>query len=357
MRALRFHTANDLRLDDVAEPEAPVDQQVLVAPVLCGICGTDLHEFLHGPLRTPVGRDRLTGATNPQILGHEFSASVLEVGPDVSTVAVGDRVSVMPLLSCGRCVACRRGESHQCVIRACIGLRHPWGGMSERVLLDEGQLTRLPDAATFVQGALVEPTAVAMSAATAGGLAPGDTVLVCGAGPIGSATAISALAMGAGHVVVSEPNAARTAVLAELGCEIVDPRETPVADHLRQIGGGADVALECSGVAPALDDAIAAVRPGGCVVVAGLQNDARVPIDAQSIMLRGVRLVGSVGFRPTMWPRILSLMAADRLPVDRIVGARVGLDVAVDEGFRVLADPTTATVKVLLECSPELRDG
>jgi (R,R)-butanediol dehydrogenase / meso-butanediol dehydrogenase / diacetyl reductase len=357
MRALRFHMANDLRFDDVLEPPAPVDRQVLVAPVLCGICGTDLHEFLHGPQRTPLAQDPLTGATNPQILGHEFSASVLEVGPEVETIAVGDRVSVMPLLSCGRCVACRRGESHHCEIRACVGLRHPWGGMSERALLEEDQLTRLPDGVTFAQGALVEPTAVSMSAAAAAGLAPGDTVLVCGAGPIGSAAAIATLSMGAGHVVVSEPNAARAAVLAELGCELIDPRQTPVGEYVRGLGGGADVALECSGIASALEDAIAAVRPGGCVVIAGLQNDARVPVDARSIMLRGVRLIGSVGFRATMWPRILSLMAAGRLPVDRMVGARLGLDAAIDQGFRRLADPTTATVKVLLECSPELGDG
>ena len=103
MRALRFHAARDLRIDDVAEPGAPGPTQVTVAPRWCGICGTDLHEYTSGPIVTPSSPHPLTGATVPQILGHELSAEVVAVGSEVNRVEIGDRVSVMPLIYCGRC--------------------------------------------------------------------------------------------------------------------------------------------------------------------------------------------------------------------------------------------------------------
>src|SRR4029078_11692724 len=109
MRALRFHAARDLRIEDVAEPGPPGPTQVTVAPRCCGICGTDLHEYTSGPIVTPSSPHPLTGATLREILGHELSAEVVAVGSAVNRVEVGDRVSVMPLIYCGRCDYCRRG--------------------------------------------------------------------------------------------------------------------------------------------------------------------------------------------------------------------------------------------------------
>src|SRR5437667_12065340 len=109
MRALRFHAARDLRVEDVPEPPAAAAGEVVVRVAACGICGTDLHEYVAGPIVTPVEPHPLTGATNPQILGHEFSGTVVAVGPAVSRVAVGDRVAIMPLAYCGRCAYCSRG--------------------------------------------------------------------------------------------------------------------------------------------------------------------------------------------------------------------------------------------------------
>src|SRR5581483_7920559 len=168
MKALRFHAALDVRIDDVPDPPRPVGTEVLVAPALCGICGTDVHEYQHGPLRTPGATPHpLTGAVNPQILGHELSGTVVAVGEQVDGFEPGDRVSVMPLVSCGGCVSCRRGDRQLCELRASIGLRHAWGGMAEYALTDASQLTALPEGVSFEQGALVEPTAVAMAAVAA----------------------------------------------------------------------------------------------------------------------------------------------------------------------------------------------
>src|SRR4029079_6889195 len=109
VRAARFHGKSDIRIDDVDVPQIKEKDEVLVEVLWCGICGTDLHEYMVGPIVTPVTPHPLTGVTIPQTLGHEFSARVVEIGSEVTDVAVGDRVAIMPAIVCGKCYFCRRG--------------------------------------------------------------------------------------------------------------------------------------------------------------------------------------------------------------------------------------------------------
>jgi (R,R)-butanediol dehydrogenase/meso-butanediol dehydrogenase/diacetyl reductase len=190
VRALRFHAARDLRIEDVEEPGGPRAGEVVVRVATCGICGTDLHEYVAGPIVTPVEPHPLTGARNPQILGHEFAGEVVAVGSEVTSVREGDRVAIMPLAYCGRCAYCRRGLQHLCATMGCVGLSHAWGGMAELATVAEYQVVRLPDGVSFAQGALIEPTAVAAYGVERGGVAPGDKVLITGAGPIGALAAL-----------------------------------------------------------------------------------------------------------------------------------------------------------------------
>src|SRR5690348_16269705 len=250
MRALRFHAARDLRIEEVAEPPSPGTDEVIVRVATCGICGTDLHEFVAGPIVTPVEPHPLTGAQNPQILGHEFAGEVVAVGDGVTRVAAGDRVAIMPLAYCGQCPYCRRGLQHLCATMACVGLSHAWGGMAELATVAEYQVIRLPPEVSYRQGALIEPTAVAAYGVERAGVAPGDSVMITGAGPIGALAALCAHAAGAARVYVSEPNAARRARAEALGvATVVDPTSIDVPGFLHDEteGLGVDVAIECSG--------------------------------------------------------------------------------------------------------------
>jgi (R,R)-butanediol dehydrogenase / meso-butanediol dehydrogenase / diacetyl reductase len=250
MRAVVFHQQHDIRVEDVPEPHGGMGTQVLLEPLWCGICGTDLHEYTSGPIVTATRPHPLTGVTIPQTLGHEFSARVLEVGPDVRSVAVGDRVSIMPLIYCGYCDMCRRGANHLCRIMACTGLSAPTGGLAERAVVEEYQVARLPDEVTDVQGAIVEPAAVALYGVERSRMRPGDRVLVMGAGPIGALAALAAGAAGAGEIFIAEPNPRRAEFAARLDIgEVL----TAVGDELigqiqdRTDGAGVDVAIECAG--------------------------------------------------------------------------------------------------------------
>lgn len=348
VRALRFHGARDLRDEEVPGPASPTGREVLIAPVICGICGTDVHEYADGPVLTTVEPHPLTGGHVPQILGHELSAIVVEVGPDVESVVAGDRVSVMPLLGCGTCAACRSGREHLCKVRAAVGLRHPWGGMGELALVDADQAVRMPEALTWEQGAMIEPTAVSWSAVRMGQVGAEDRVLVTGAGPIGALAAVAAGAAGA-LVLVSEPNQGRRARVAALGFDVIDPRAVDVVEACREWSpGGVDVAIECSGQVAAIQASLAALAPGGRVVQTGVPARP-AEIDLARLMLSGLSIVGSVGYPIRCWPELMGEVASGALPIDQVMTGRVAMEDAVADGFERLLDPSGDDIKILVD--------
>ena len=183
MRAARFHGRADIRIEDVDVPSLAMSDEVLVEVLFCGICGTDLHEYSVGPIVTPVTPHPLTGVTIPQTLGHEFSARVVEIGSEVTDVAVGDRVAIMPAIVCGKCYFCRRGLGHLCVKFACTGLSAETGGLAQYAVLKDYQVSALPDSMSDAEGAVVEPACVAAYGIDRAGVRGGDVVLVTGARP------------------------------------------------------------------------------------------------------------------------------------------------------------------------------
>lgn len=350
MRALRFHAARDLRIEELAEPSAPRPDEVVIRVATCGICGTDLHEFTSGPIVTPVEPHPLTGAQNPQILGHEFAGDVVAVGADVTRVDVGDRVAVMPLVYCGQCAYCRRGFQHLCSTMGCVGLSHAWGGMAELATVAEHQVVRLPDGVSHRQGALLEPTAVAAYGVERAGVSFGDRVLVTGAGPIGALAALCARTAGASGVYVSEPNPARRARAEALGvATVLDPTSVDVPEQLRDEsdGLGVDVAIECSGHPNGFTTAVQSLRRRGTLAQTGLFV-GEASLDPMLWSLNDLTIVGTWCYWVYDFDRIAAQIAAGDLPVERVVTSSVTLDEA-PEAFSRLASGTADEIKVLVD--------
>ena len=349
MKALRFHAAGDLRVEEVPEPPAPGPTGIVVAPRWCGICGTDLHEYVAGPIVTPAEPHPLTGARLPQILGHEFSGEVVAVGEEVTRVREGDRVAVMPLIFCGRCEYCRRGLQHLCTTMACTGLSHTWGGLAELATVEEYQVFAIPDEVTDEQGALIEPCAVAAYGVGRANVRPGDTVLIAGAGPIGALAAFCAASAGAGTIYVTEPNAERRARAERLGLgETLDPTATDVAAELRERTGGlgVDVAIECAGFGPAFNTCVQAVRRQGTVVQVGL-HVRTCEVDPMLWALNDLTILGSWCYGVNDFPRVAALIASGRLPVERIVTGNLAVEDA-ESGFRRLTASSPEDMKILI---------
>jgi (R,R)-butanediol dehydrogenase / meso-butanediol dehydrogenase / diacetyl reductase len=351
MRAAVFHDRHDIRVEDVPVPGTLPLGRVRLAPILCGICGTDLHEYAAGPIVIPTQPHPLTQAQAPQILGHEFSARVLEVASDVTHVQPDQRVSVMPLVFCGKCYYCRRGLNHLCPMMGCTGLSWDGGGIAEQVVVLASQVSILPDDVTDIQGALVEPAAVAAYGVDRTGLRPGDTILITGAGPIGALSALYAHAAGAAAVIVSEPNPRRRALIEALGiATTIDPSQEPVIDTVHELtdGIGVDVAAECSGSEAGLNAALAAVRSHGTVTQVGL-HVRPASIDAMELSNRDLTLIGTWCYPVYDWPRMIALISSGRLPVERALTEVIAADDIVPRGFDRLLDPEGDAQKLLVE--------
>lgn len=353
MRAVRFYGAKDIRVEDVAEPSrdlAPDD--VLIAPFVTGICGTDLHEYLAGPIVTPVEPHIYTGATNPQILGHEFSAKVLAVGGAVSHVAAGDRISVQPLLSPRNDYYGKRGLFHLSPSMGCVGLSWAWGGMAEKAVIKDYNAQPIPDGITNEQAAMIEPAAVALYGVDRGGITAGSTVLVSGAGPIGALTVLAAKAAGAAVIIVSEPNANRRRIIKDIApyAHVVDPVRgdilTMVSD-LTEDGVGVDVALECVGLEVSLNTCVQAVRRQGKVVQVGLHMKP-ASIDAMLWALKDISVEATWCYPTHIWPRIAGMIAAGTFPVEKVITARIDAQDVVAKGFDALLDPAGEHLKILV---------
>ena len=204
MKAARFHGPGDIRIDDVPEP-TPGPGQVQVAVDWCGICGTDLHEYLEGPIFIPPkgSPHPITGAELPVVMGHEFAGVVSAVGSGVSGVAEGDKVAVEPYYVCGECVGLRR-RALQHLPQARL---HRAGRPGRRLRREvRGRLALDPPARRPAhrrrragRAARRRPTTRCGSPACK----PGGTAVVFGAGPIGLVTAASLKAAGAGQVISS----------------------------------------------------------------------------------------------------------------------------------------------------------
>jgi (R,R)-butanediol dehydrogenase / meso-butanediol dehydrogenase / diacetyl reductase len=343
MLAARLHGRHDMRVDRISAPSDLRADEIRVRPRLCGICGSDLHEYESGGMF--IHQEDL-----PQILGHEFSADVLEVGTDVTSVRVGDRCAVLPHVFCGRCHFCVRGRQALCRSLRVTGMTWPWGGLAQEAIVPGYQAIPLPDAVSYEQGAILEPLATVVYAAQRSGLKLGDRVLIAGGGPVGQLAVLVATAAGASAIYLSEPHSTRRRQAEGLGVSAAfDPSTTDlVAEVLdRTAGLGVDVAIECSGAQPALDACVAAVRSGGTIAQTALHVGPRTVIPEDWTM-RDLTICGTWSFNTYDTPRILDQIASGRLPVERIVTSRITLEDVVEQGIEALADPAGDQVKVLV---------
>jgi (R,R)-butanediol dehydrogenase / meso-butanediol dehydrogenase / diacetyl reductase len=343
MLAARLHGNRDLRVEEAPPPSAPPPGQVRVTPVWCGICGTDLHEYAHGPLYTPV-------ENLPQVIGHEFSAEIAEVGDGVTSLRPGDRVTVLPHVFCGSCHYCVRGRQGLCANLRLTGVTWPWGGLAQQAVVPAYQAVKLPDGVSFEQGAIVEPLATVVHGVERSGLRAGGSVLITGGGPIGQLAVLVCAAAGAGAIFLSEPQPFRRGLAERLGAAgVFDPSVADVAAEMleRTEGLGVDCAIECSGSQAGLDACVASVRRAGTVAVIAIHLGPRT-VQPEGWVWRDLTLAGVWSFKLYDTPRILAQIAAGRLPVERIVTSRIDLHDVVPAGIERLADPHGDQVKILV---------
>ncbi len=322
-------------VDTEGAPPRPGEVQLKVA--YTGICGTDLH-ILHGAMDARV--------TMPAVLGHEMAGCVASIGDGVEGWAVGDPATVMPLVSCGDCTACRSGASHICYRLIFLGIDAP-GSMQSHWNVPADVLVRLPTDLSLQTAALAEPTAVAVHDVRRSGLVPSERTVVVGAGPIGLLIASVARAVGA-EVVVFEPNELRRQVAVALDLVAVDPMAEDVASWVDgwTEGAGADVAFEVSGTAAGMGSAIGCLGARGRAVVVGIHATPPA-VDLFRVFWRELTLIGARVYERSDYEEAVRLLAAGAIPSDTLITDVMPLD-RVTEAFRVM--DAGESMKILLDC-------
>ncbi len=349
MKAARFHARKDIRIEDIPEPELRAGA-VKIDVAWCGICGTDLHEYLEGPIFCPApGHPHpLSHEESPVTLGHEFSGTVSEVGEGVTGLAVGDNVVVEPYFVDGTCDMCQAGSYHLCRQMGFIGLSGGGGGLSEKIVVDARWVHPIGDI-PLDEAALIEPLSVAHHAVERSGVKAGDVALVGGSGPIGLLTAAVLKGMGV-TTIISELTQARKEKATSSGVadHVLDPSREDVPARVRELTGGtgADVAFECAGVNAVLDTMLDAVRPGAVVVNVSIWG-APATIDMQKLVLKEIDLRGTIAYVRDH-PAVIRMVQEGKVDLKPFITGRIALEDLVEQGFDTLINHKDTAVKVLV---------
>jgi (R,R)-butanediol dehydrogenase / meso-butanediol dehydrogenase / diacetyl reductase len=305
MKAAIFHGIRDLRVEEVEEPK-PRPSEVKVRVKYCGICGSDLHEYVHGLF--------------PQSpFGHEACGEIVEVGRAIRGFQAGERV-----------IAVQRGA------------------FAEYVLCPPERVMRIPQKMSWKQAAVVEPLAGAAYALERGGVHPGESVLIAGGGPIGLMVLLGLKALGAGSVYVTEISEVRRKKAEELGAAAVcNPLETKVSSWIKEVtsGRGVDVAVESVGVEASLKDCLASVRYKGRVIVQGIFTE-RVPVHMLGFVTRETTMIGTNSINPTL---AMEWIESKGIRPESIVTKIIPLEEISAQGFEVLIQPAKEEIKILVE--------
>lgn len=347
MRALVLTGPRQHEVREVPTPR-PGSMEVLCRVEAVAICGTDLHIYEgRFPGRWP--------RTYPFIPGHEWSGTVVELGPNVEQsgmLQVGDRVAGTSHAGCGFCRMCTTGRYNLCDNYGKEPIHHQYGHYSQGadaqyVVHSIKSVFRLPPAIDLPLGAMVDTSSIALHSVKRPGINAGDVVVVVGPGPMGLLTADCALALGAAHVIVTG-SGARLHKAREMGFDTIDYRaEDPVEAVSRRTGGrGADVAVDTGGTTSSIRQAVDVLRKGGRVAFTGVPTAGDVALPMQKIVLEEIDLYGVRANRNTM-DEAIALIVAGRIRVAPLVTHTFALD-QYGQALHTFGERVDAALKVLV---------
>ena len=298
---------------EIPEPSVSGDR-VKIKVAYSGICGTDIHAM----------QGTYPSTRPPVVLGHEFSGIVTEVGPEVRSIRVGDRVtSETTYKTCGTCSYCKSGDLNLCGSRQGLGTNVN-GSMAQYVVNHESRLHVLPSNVDLLSAALTEPLACAVHAVIERGqVRPGDIICVFGAGAIGQMVSQVAAAQGA-VVIMAGLSCDRERLQIARSCgihRVVDQQEENLSEIVAAMteGRGVDMVFECSGAVPALNTGLEQVRKKGTVVQMGVFSNSRETIATDLILHHEIQYMGSRSQKPSSWRLALELMASQKIRPEKIV--------------------------------------
>lgn len=385
-KALRYYGPGKIELEDVQRSYVSLyaihyqtmitnplyshcgPDEVRIKVAFCGVCGSDIHEYLAGPIFPPkIGkRDPNTGVSLPITLGHEISGTITETGYDVTDFKVGQAITLNPSLNDRHyglppCLPCGRGKHNLCQRMSYYGFSAEGGGLASEIVVKTASCFALPDGVSLEVGALVEPLAIAWHNIRTSGFQKGQTALVLGAGPIGLAIIMLLRYWGAQGIIVSEITPSRSALARQFGAdEVVNPLQRsdessdaagsdPVVNAARKLDPeGVDVVFDATGLQSTLDTAIAAVKPAGTIYNVAI-HEKPLLLNFNDLSGKEIKLLGGINCVREDFEGVLGSLATESIPARKLITSVVPLNQAVEKGFLELINNKSNHVKILIQ--------
>jgi len=323
----------DFLIRTVEEPKA---SQVVVKIVSSAICGSDLHIF----------KGKHPSAPLPVTIGHEFAGDVVAVGSGVTKVKVGDRVTVEPVIVCGKCLACRSGNYGHCE-NISFTYRNGDGAMADYITVLEHYVYKLPEHLSYDAGALIEPLSVAVHAVRRADIKLGEKVLVIGAGAIGILIAALCKRSGASEVAVVDFSPKRLSVALEVGATVaINPSKQDVYDIISEItnGIGMDKTFECVGLEATFNQAMMTLRKNGLATIVGIFENPNITIPAIRFITHEIKVQGSQGY---CWDFPIALEMSKQIDLEKLITHKFNLE-DLQQALETCLDRNSGALKVMI---------
>ena len=345
MKVARLFGPNDLRMIDMEIPKlGPND--VLCKVQRVGVCGTDYAIYTGEFSFVKTGDVKF-----PMTLGHEWSATVAEVGPAVQNFKIGDRVVGDTCVSCGQCTFCLLGDYGRCKKMQPVGTINAWdGAYAEYLIMPERHLFHLPDSISFDQGAFVEPAATSLYAVKLADVSIGDTVLVHGTGPLGILAAKLSKLCGASKVFITGRKKFKLDMALNFGADVaINTTEDSFVDVIRDHtnGEGIDRVVEASGSIELFKQSLNVVRYSGTVSLVAFYEKMVDQLEIDKFVFGNITLravAGSLG----MYTPVLNLMANGMLDTDCLITGRYNFD-DIEQALKDMKDKNAQRIKWLVD--------
>nr|QBH74068.1 alcohol dehydrogenase [Eurycantha calcarata] len=344
-----LYKINDLRLEQRPIPE-PKENEVLLEMGCVGICGSDVHYLVKGRIGDFI-------VNEPMIMGHEASGIVAKLGKNVKNLKVGDRVAIEPGVPCRMCNFCRDGRYSMCPDIFFCATPPDHGNLSRYYVHAADFCYKLPDHVTLEEGALLEPLSVGVHACKRAGVTLGSTVLITGAGPVGLVSLISAKAMGASKVIITDLVGHRLTLAKELGADctlqvaIGDDEDLLAKKVEETLGQAPDVSIDCTGAESTFRLAVKSTKRGGVVVVVGLYS-SEVKLSLMEAIGNELDIRGSFRYCND-YPSALALVASGKCNVRSLITHNYKLEETL-EAFDTAKTGKGNPVKVMIHCKRSL---
>ena len=341
MKAAILHRPGECRIERVPKP-VPKPGEVLIRVKAVGMCGSDVHYYAHGRIGSFVVR-------KPIILGHECAGEIVQIGRGVKGWKSGDRVAVEPGATCMQCEHCKSGRYNLCTDVVFMATPPVNGAFCEYVTSPAHMVFSLPNRMRFEEGAMMEPLAVGVHACNRGEVAPGNTVAVLGAGPIGLVTLQVARARGAYPLIAVDVDSYRLRMAKRLGATYaVNAKRVDTIKRIMEItnGRGVDVVFETAGTTTTTQDTVAVARRGGILVWVGMGPDDVFPIPVMEAICKELDIRGLFRYA-NCYPPSIRLVESKRVNVKSMITHRFTLE-EVPEALEFNATPGTNRIKSMI---------